>query len=90
MTDRCRRPVCYANQLPPQIEALLVRLKRDKPYWGARTIHELLIRRLPGDLRPPAKSTVHAVLDRHGLVARLGKRRTRALAVQSRSEMVWR
>ncbi len=78
LTDRCRRPVRYANQLPPQIEALIVRLKRDKPHWGARKIRELLIRRLPGDLRPPAKSTVHAVLDRHGLVARLGKRRTRA------------
>jgi transposase InsO family protein len=78
LTDRCRRPVRYANQLPPQIEALIVRLKRDKPHWGARKIRELLIRRLPGDLRPPAKSTVHAVLDRHGLVARIGKRRTRA------------
>jgi transposase InsO family protein len=78
LTDRCRRPVRAANQLPPQIEALIVRLKRDKPHWGARKIRELLIRRLPGDLRPPAKSTVHAVLDRHGLVARLGKRRQRA------------
>ncbi len=78
LTDRCRRPVRYANQLPAQVEALIVRLKRDKPHWGARKIRELLIRRLPGDLRPPAKSTVHAVLDRHGLVARMGRRRTRA------------
>ena len=27
--DRSRRPVRYANQLPPQVEALIVRLKRD-------------------------------------------------------------
>ena len=34
LTDGCRRPVRYANQLPPQIEGLIVTLKRDKPHWG--------------------------------------------------------
>ena len=77
-TDRSRRPVRYANQLPPQIESLIVGLKRDKPHWGARKIRELLVRRLPGELRLPAKSTIHAVLDRHGLVSRRGRRRSRA------------
>ena len=70
LTDRSRRPVRYANQLPPQIESLIVRLKREKPHWGARKIRELLVRRLAGDVRVPAKSTIHAVLDRHGLVKR--------------------
>ena len=78
LTDRSRRPVRYANQLPGQVESLIVSLKRDKPHWGARKIRELLLRRLPGDLRLPAKSTIHAVLDRHGLVKRMGKRRSRA------------
>ena len=78
LADRSRRPVRYANQLPPQIEALVVRAKRDKPHWGARKIRELLVRRLPGDLRVPATSTIHAVLDRHGLVARPGRSRRRA------------
>ena len=78
LTDRSRRPVRYANQLPGQIESLIVRLKRDKPHWGARKIRELLVRRLAGDVRVPAKSTIHAVLDRHGLVKRMGKRRARA------------
>ena len=78
LCDRSRRPVRYANQLPHQIERLIVDLKRDKPHWGARKIRELLVRRLPGDLRVPARSTVHAVLDRHGLVERLGRRRQRA------------
>jgi transposase len=36
LTDRSRRPVRYANQLPDQIERTIVRLKRDKPHWGAR------------------------------------------------------
>jgi transposase InsO family protein len=77
-SDRSRRPVRYANQLPPQVESLIVGLKRDKPHWGARKLRELLVRRLPGDLRVPAKSTIHAVLDRHGLVSRAGRRRNRA------------
>ena len=34
LTDRSRRPVRYANQLPPQIEGLIVSLKRGKPHWG--------------------------------------------------------
>ena len=68
LSDRSRRPVRYANQLPQQVEAAIVALKRDKPHWGARKIRELLVRRLAGDVRVPAKSTIHAVLDRHGLV----------------------
>jgi transposase InsO family protein len=78
LTDRSRRPVRYANQLPHQVESLIVSLKRDKPHWGARKIRELVIRRLNGDVRVPAKSTIHAVLDRHGLVRRLGRKRPRA------------
>src|SRR5436189_5994506 len=78
LTDRSRRPVRYANQLPQQIEGLIVRLKAEKPHWGARKIRELLVRRLDGDVRIPAKSTIHAVLDRHGLVKRGGRPRHRA------------
>ena len=68
LTDRSRRPVRYANQLPLQVEGLIVAAKREKPHWGARKLRELLVRRLCGDVRVPARSTVHAVLDRHGLV----------------------
>lgn len=75
LCDRSRRPVRFANQLPDPIERLIVACKRDKPHWGARKIRELLVRKLSGDVRIPAKSTVHAVLDRHGLVARARQRR---------------
>src|SRR5215468_860038 len=78
LTDRSRRPIRYANQLPSQVEALILTLKRDKPHWGARKIRELLIRRLAGDVRIPAKSTIHAVLHRHGLVKPVGRPRSRA------------
>jgi transposase InsO family protein len=78
LTDRSRRPVRYANQLPQQVESLIVRLKGEKPHWGARKIRELLVRRLDGDIRLPARSTIHAILDRHGLVKRIGRTRNRA------------
>jgi transposase InsO family protein len=78
LADRSRRPVRFANQLPAQLEARIVAIKHEKPNWGARKIRELLIRRLPGDIRVPAKSTIHAVLHRHGLVAPPARPRRRA------------
>jgi len=77
LTDRSRRPYRHANQLPVVLETQIVRLKRDYPDWGAPKIREKLRGRC-GPLRCPAISTVHAVLDRHGLVQRRGRRRRRA------------
>jgi putative transposase len=77
LTDRSRRPYRQANQLPVQIEALIVGLKKEYPRWGAPKIRERLRRRYPG-VSCPAISTVHAVLDRHGLVRRRRRRRYRA------------
>ena len=54
-----------------------MRLKQDKPSWGAPKIKERLARLYP-DVHSPAISTVHAVLDRHGLVKRRRRRRNRA------------
>jgi len=79
LSDRTRRPFRYANQLPDQIEAAIVAARREKPSWGARKIRERLLRRLPHAVQVPACSTIHAVLDRHGLVSRPRLRRgTRA------------
>jgi putative transposase len=77
LTDRSRRPYRQANQLPCQIESLILRFKREQPSWGAPKIRERL-RRVDGDFPLPAVSTVHAVLDRHGLVRRPGRRRYKA------------
>jgi putative transposase len=67
LTDRSRRPYRQANRLPFQVETLILGLKREHPSWGAPKIREKLRRRF-SDIRPPAISTVHAVLDRNGLV----------------------
>jgi transposase len=68
LTDRSRGPVRYANQLPEPVEAMIVRCKQEKPHWGAQ---DPRTSRSPagGDVRIPATSTVHAVLDRYGLVS---------------------
>jgi putative transposase len=76
-TDRSRRPYRYAHQLPFQVENYILNVKREHSSWGARKIRERLIRRF-SDIPIPAKSTIHAVLDRHGLVERRGRLRPRA------------
>jgi transposase InsO family protein len=73
----CEAPSWYANQFPEQIEAAIVAAKCEKPSWGARKIHEQLPRRLPHGIKVPAYSTIHAILDRHGLVTRAKRPRTR-------------
>jgi transposase InsO family protein len=78
LTDRTRRPFRYANQLPAQVEVAIVAAKKEKPHWGARKIRERLLRNLPHAIKVPAASTVHAVLDRHGLVGRATRSRTPA------------
>src|SRR3989337_2881704 len=60
LTDRSRRPYRHANQLPFQIEKLIVRAKKDKPNWGAPKIRKRLARLYP-DVHCPAISTLELV-----------------------------
>jgi transposase len=83
-TDRRRRPFRQPNRLPAPLEATIVRLKREDPGWGAPKVREKL-RQQVLDVQLPAISTVHAVLDRHGLVRRRRRRRpTASSSAQSR------
>ncbi|MCS3904636.1 putative transposase [Methylohalomonas lacus] len=77
LEDQPRRPYRHANKLPFQVETVILQLKRDHPGWGAPKLREKLLKQYPG-IRPPANSTIHAVLDRHGLVKRRRRRRYRA------------
>ena len=77
LTDRSRRPHHYAHKLPFQVENYILNVKQEHASWGARKIRERLRRRFSG-IKIPAKSTIHAVLDRHGLVERRGRVRRRA------------
>jgi len=77
LQDRSRRPYRHANKLPFQIERTILHLKREYPSWGAPKIRDKLIKEYPM-IKPPAKSTIHAVLDRNGLVRRRRQRRYKA------------
>jgi putative transposase len=92
LTDRSRRPYRQANQLPMQIEKRIVQIKKEFPKWGAPKIRARLQRLFP-DLPAPAISTVHAVLDRNGLVKRRKRRRYKArgtaLAHVTRPNQLW-
>ncbi len=78
-TDRSRRPYRQANRLAAPIEATIVRLKREYPGWGAPKIREKLRQQFTAP-HLPAVSTVHAVLDRQGLVKRRRRRGGHATA----------
>ena len=92
LTDRSRRPYRYAHRLPFQVENYILNVKREHVSWGARKIRERLIRRFSG-IKIPAKSTIHALLDRYGLVARRGRLRRRAqgtpLSLGQRPNELW-
>jgi len=77
LLDRTRRPYRHANRLPFQVERTIVTLRQEHPTWGAVKIREKLLRDFPM-VPTPAKSTVHAVLDRHGLIEQRKRRRHKA------------
>lgn len=77
LEERRRSPYRHSNKLPFQVEAAVLRIKREYPSWGAPKLREK-----PGKLYPmialPAVSTIHALLDSHGLVKRRKRRRYKA------------
>ena len=77
LADQSRRPHRSSRRLAFQLERTIIGIKREYPSWGAAKIREKLLRQYP-DIKPPAKSTVHAVLERHGLVKRRKKSRYKA------------
>lgn len=77
LEDRARSPYRHPNKLPFQVESAILRIKREHMSWGAPKLREKLIKLYPG-IKPPATSTIHATLDRHGLVKRRKRRRYKA------------
>ncbi len=77
LEDRPRSPYRHPNKLPFQVESAILRLKREHRSWGAPKLRDKLIKDYPM-IRVPAVSTIHATLDRHGLVKRRKRRRYKA------------
>lgn len=64
--DRSRRPRHSPRRLAAAVEAEILAVRDAHPAWGARKIAAVLRRER---IEPPATSTVHAVLSRHGRIA---------------------
>jgi hypothetical protein len=62
-----------------------IRACREAPSGRTQNPPALPVRRLDGDVRGPAKSTIHAVLDRHGLVGRGGRSSDHVGALRNRA-----
>ena len=77
LEDRSKSSYRHPNKLPFQIEKAILRLKQEHRTWGAPKIQDKLVKEFPM-IKPPAVSTIHVVLDRHGLVTRRKRRRHKA------------
>ena len=79
LTDRTRRPVRYANQLPQQLESLIVQLKAEKPHWGARKMGSSWFDDLTAmsGFRPRAPSMPCSIAARSRVSARVSARAAR-------------
>ena len=77
LEDRARSPYRHPNKTPFQVEKAILQIKREHKTWGAPKIRDKLIKQFPV-IKPPAPSTIHAILDRHGLVTRRTRKRHKA------------
>jgi transposase InsO family protein len=67
LEDRSRAPKSATGRTPDDVERLIVGERRLHPTWGAKKIRRILETK-HGIEKPPAVSTVGAVLTRHGMV----------------------
>lgn len=65
LVDRSRRPLHSPRQVSAEIEQAILKMRDAHPAWGARKIAWRL---QAHGIAPPAISTVHAVLRRHGRI----------------------
>ena len=66
LADRSHRPASCPHQLPAEVEALMLELRRSRPYWGPRRLVRELGKR--GVDPVPSESAVYRSLVRNGQV----------------------
>ena len=76
LVDRSPRPDSCPHQMPPEVETLIVELRREHPGWGPRTLLFQLEAR--DVVRLPGRSSVYRCLVRHGLIEPVTRRRKKA------------
>jgi transposase InsO family protein len=76
LVDRSSRPLSSPLQMPAEVEARIVEMRRGHPGWGPRTIVFWLERE--GVMPVPGRTSVERCLIRHGLVTPQARRRRRS------------
>jgi transposase len=74
LADRSSKPDRCPHQIPPEVEARIVELRRGHPGWGPRTILNKLRRELQV---VPSRSAIYRCLVRHRLIQPKPRRRRR-------------
>jgi transposase InsO family protein len=90
LVDRSHRPRGCPHQMPAVVEALVLELRRERPYWGPRRLVVELGRR--GVVPLPSASSVYRALLRAGVVessARAGRSRKWKRWERSRPMELW-
>jgi transposase InsO family protein len=67
LRELSRVPHERPNAVASEIEAAIVELKQQRPNWGPKKLLQILQRQRP-EVRWPVRSTIGAILKRHGLV----------------------
>ncbi len=76
LVDRSHRPVSCPHQMPAQVEAMVLELRRSRPYWGPRRLVFELGKR--GVVPVPSESAVYRALVRAAMIdPQLRDRRSR-------------
>jgi transposase InsO family protein len=93
LMERSRAAHRHSNQMPEEIERMVLELRQAHMRWGPRKLKKILERDEPGRVWP-ATSTIGALLKREGLVVARKKRKHTApyrepLAHVTRANRVW-
>jgi transposase InsO family protein len=66
LNDRSHRPVSCPHQMPAEVEAVLLELRRSRPYWGPRRLVFELAKRQVAPV--PSESAAYRALLRAGMI----------------------
>jgi transposase InsO family protein len=76
LADRSSKPLSCPHQMPPEVEARIVGLRREHPSWGSRTLLFHLEREGVEPL--PGRTSIERCLVRHGLIVPEARKRKRS------------
>ena len=76
LADGSSKPQSCPHQMPPEVEAAILQLRRAHPGWGPRTISHRLQRE--GIEPVPGRSSIYRCLVRHGLISPKARRKRRS------------